>query len=572
MRKRRAVLIVSVCGLATGSCMSVRNGALGFDEPRELTADQQVKQVFNRLTFGPEPGDLVRVRADELDGWLQEQLHPDRIADSTGDSIVAQFATQRMSVKELADSFPSQDIFIRDLRKSRSVPPGAPFTFTHDDSAAYKALNDRGARLAQQIQAVKMARAVFSRRQLLEVMTDFWENHFSVFSGKMPTRFSLLEYDRDVIRPHALGKFRDLLGAVAKSPEMLYYLDNWQSQSDSLHQNLAELGNLARAASVADSTRIRAAVRKRVQGINENYARELLELHTLGVDGGYTQRDIINVARAFTGWTIDDPRAGGGFVFRPGMHDADGKIVLGHQLPAGRGIEDGENVLDILVHQPATAHFLATKLVRHFVSDNPPASLVNRAAKTFLRTDGDIREVMLTIATSPEFYSRAYYRQKVKEPFELVASTLRALDATPDTTSRSAQLAASLGQPIFGRLTPDGWPDNSAAWINTGSILARINFGAAVANGRIPAVSLKRWKPAATLEAKPFDSQVDGVVDYVLEGEASPDTRQILVGELNPIAAPNQTAAVAPPPAVKPADMLALLVGLALGAPEFQHR
>lgn len=571
MLKRRAVLIVSVCGLAAGGCMSVRNGALGFDEPRELTADQQVKQVFNRLTFGPAPGDLSRLRADELDGWLQEQLHPDRIADPAGDSIVAQFATQRMSVKELADSFPSQDIFVRNLRKAQSIPPGAPFIFSHDDSATYKVLNDRGARLAQQIQAAKMARAVFSRRQLLEVMTDFWENHFSVFSGKMPTRFSLLEYDRDVIRPHALGKFRDLVGAVAKSPEMLYYLDNWQSQSDSLHQNLGELENLARAKTAADSARIRAAVRKRVQGINENYARELLELHTLGVDGGYTQKDIINVARAFTGWTIDDPRAGGRFVFRPGMHDADDKTVLGHELPAGRGIEDGENVLDILVRQPATAHFIATKLVRHFVSDNPPVSLVNRAAETFLRTDGDIREVMLTIATSPEFYSRANYRQKVKEPFELVASTLRALDATPDTTSRSAQLAAGLGQPIFGRLTPDGWPDNSAAWINTGSILARINFGAAVANGRIPGVSLKRWKPAGTLSGKPFGSQVDGVVDYVLEGEASPDTRQILVGEQNPIAASNETAAAAPP-VVTPADMLALLVGLALGAPEFQHR
>ena len=552
--------------------MSLHNSAQRYDEPRELTADEQVKQVFNRLTFGPEPGDLVRVTADKLDDWLQGQLRPETIADRRGDSIVAQFLTQRMSVRELADSFPSQDVFIRDLRKERSIPPGAPFAFSGDDSARFKALNDRGSRLAQQILAAKIARAVFSRRQLLEVMTDFWENHFSVFSGKMPTRFSLLEYDRDVIRPHALGKFRDLLGAVAKSPEMLYYLDNWQSQSDSLHQNLGELENLARAKSLSDSTRIRAAARKRVQGINENYARELLELHTLGVDGGYTQRDIIDVARAFTGWTIDDPRAGGGFVFRPAMHDADEKSVLGHHLAAGRGIEDGENVLDILVGQPATARFIATKLVRHFVSDNPPVSLVNRAAETFLRTDGDIREVMITIATSPEFYSRAYYRQKVKEPFELVVSTLRVLGATPDTTSRSAQLAANLGQPIFGRLTPDGWPDNSAAWINTGSILARINFGTAVANGRIPGVSLKRWKPAATLEGKPFDSQVDSVVDYVLEGEASPETRQVLVGEMNPIAAPERTPGMETSRAVTPADMLALLVGLALGAPEFQHR
>ena len=571
MRHCQSVLTAFAASIIAG-CATLPNASGAFDEPRELTADQQVKQVFNRLTFGPRPGDLSGVTPVGLDSWIDEQLHPEQIADPYGDSIVAQFMTQRMSVKELADSFPSQDVFIRDLRKVRAIPAGVSFAFSHDDSAAYKALNDRGGRLAQQIVAAKLARAVFSRRQLLEVMTDFWENHFSVFSGKMPTRFSLLEYDRDVIRPHALGKFRDLLGAVAKSPEMLYYLDNWQSQSDSLHQNLGELENLANAKTSADSTRIRTAVSRRRQGINENYARELMELHTLGVDGGYTQADIINVARAFTGWTIDDPRAGGGFVFRPGMHDADEKTVLGHQLPAGRGIEDGEDVLSILARQPATARFIATKLVRHFVGDNPPASLVSRAAQTFLRTDGDIREVMHTIATSPEFYSREYYRQKVKEPFELVASTLRALDATPDTTSRSAQLAAGLGQPMFGRLTPDGWPDNSAAWINTGSILARINFGAAVANGRIPAVSLKRWKPAAALEGKPFDSQVDGVVDYVLEGEASPDTRQILVGEQNPIAALNQKAAVALPPVATPADMLAMLVGLALGAPEFQRR
>jgi len=570
LRARSSALLVFVSFVLAG-CASLRSRMPGFEEPRELPADQQVKQAFNRLTFGPAPGDLESVNAKDLDTWLLEQLDPQRISDSRADSVLAQFSTQRNSVRELADSFPSQDVFIRELRKQRSIKPGDPFALLPDDSARLKGLNDSGNHLARQIAAAKVARAVFSRRQLLEVMTDFWENHFSVYSGKMPTRFSLLEYDRDVVRPHALGKFRDLLGAVAKSPEMLYYLDNWESQADSLHMNMSEAHASGLAKSTGDSLRIRAGMRRRRQGINENYGRELLELHTLGVDGGYSQRDIIDVARAFTGWTINDPRAGGGFVFRPSMHDAESKHVLGHNLPAGRGAEDAEEVLDILARQPATARFIATKLVRHFVSDAPPPSLVNRAADTFLRTDGDIRQVIITIATSPEFYSRANYRLKVKEPFELVVSTLRALGADPDTTGRSAQLAASLGQPIFGRFTPDGWPDNAEAWINEGSMLNRINFGAAAASGRVPGISLNRWRPASTLLSLPFPEQVDGVVASVLEGEASPETHQVLIEETNPFA-PVNTPMGPKPPGTTPAARLALLVGLALGAPEFQHR
>jgi uncharacterized protein (DUF1800 family) len=569
-RSFRCALVVWSLFIAAG-CAPLRNSASPYDEPRELTADQQVKQVFNRLTFGPEPGELASVNAKDLDNWLVQQLEPQQIVDSRADSILSQFVAEQRTVRELADSFPSQDVFIRELRKERSLRPADPFTMSTDDSARLKGLNDRGNRLAQQIGAAKVARAVFSKRQVLEVMTDFWENHFSVYSGKMPTRFSLIEYDRDVIRPHALGKFRDLLGAVARSPEMLYYLDNWQSQADSMHMNLDELHALMLAKTSGDSSRVIAGMRRRRQGINENYGRELLELHTLGVDGGYSQRDVIDVARAFTGWTINDPRAGGSFVFRPSMHDAGEKHVLGHTLAAGRGQEDGEEVLDILARQPATARFIATKLVRHFVSDAPPKPLVDRVAAVFLHSDGDIRQLIMTIATSSEFYSMANYRRKVKEPFELVVSTLRALDADPDTTGRSAQLSASLGQPIFGRLTPDGWPDNAEAWINTGSMLNRINFGATATTGRIPGVFLRRWKPAATLLPMPFEQQVDGVVESVLEGEASPETRQVLIEGTNPIA-PMSKPADPQARQATPIANLAILVGLALGAPEFQHR
>jgi uncharacterized protein (DUF1800 family) len=536
---------------------------------RDLTADQQVKQALARLTFGARPDEISRIGPDGLDRWLLGQLEPEKTNDFSCDSLVSTFSTQHMTVKELADSFPSQDIFIRELRRQRGLAPNASFVLSADDSARMKSLNDRGNRVAQQIIAAKMTRAIFSERQLLEIMTDFWENHFSVYYGKMPTRFSLLEYDRDVIRPRALGKFRDLLGAVARSPEMLYYLDNWQSQADSVHDNLGELTNLKKAKTEQDSARIRAAVLKRRQGLNENYGRELLELHTLGVDGGYTQQDVINVARALTGWTVDDPRAGGGFVFRPAMHDASPKLVLGHQLPGGRGIEDGEEVLDIVARHPSTARFIARKLVRHLVSDSVPTSLVDRAAAAFTRTDGDIRQVLATIVTSPEFYSRAAYRAKVKTPFELVVSTMRAMDQLPDTTPRTAQLPSRLGQPVFGRLTPDGWPDDAQEWINSGAVLNRINFGTIAANGGLPGVTIDRWPPAASLRTAPFAEQVDGVIGELLGGEVSPETRSILLSGVNPLAgampASNTADANAP-------RRLKDLIGLTLGAPEFQRR
>jgi uncharacterized protein (DUF1800 family) len=423
-------------------------------------------------------------------------------------------------------------------------------------------------------------------------MTDFWENHFTVFSGKGLTRLFIPEYDRDVIRPRALGNFRDLLGAVAKSPAMLFYLDQFQSTVDSTHNSLRGV-RLPRA---------RTALRAR--GLNENYARELLELHTLGVDGGYTQRDVIEVARALTGWSMN-PRQDAEFTFRPEIHDADAKIVLGHRLPAGRGVEDGEAVLDIMARHPATAHFIARKLAIRFVSDDPPPALVERAAQTFLETDGDIREVVRTIVTSPEFFSRAAYHSKVKSPFELVASALRAVGAQPDTTPRSAQVVAFLGQPIFGHQAPNGWPETGDAWMNAGAILNRINFGLSLASGRVPGASVAQWSEADKLRSASRTQQVDAVVSAFLGGQASPDTRDILLSGENPLArklagSVDSTAAAmddasendnasmndvtrAPRPGrrgVRSAPLgapmqlsgLAQVVGLAIGAPEFQRR
>jgi uncharacterized protein (DUF1800 family) len=565
-------------------------------EPREQTADQQVRHALDRLGFGPRPGDVARVRELGVDRWIALQLDPDHVSDSASDALVASaFETYHADTRDLVALAQAGQQAIRqrarqaaqqgDTANRRELRADA----MRDDPQLREQLR-RGRRVVGDVQAVKLARAVASERQLEEVMTDFWENHFSVFAGKGQTRIFIPSYDRDVIRPRVLGRFRDLLGAVAKSPAMLFYLDQFQSTVDSAHTPLRN----------ARSPRMRPRVRAR--GLNENYARELLELHTLGVDGGYSQRDVIEVARALTGWTMN-PRQGAGFVFRPEIHDADAKVVLGHRLAPGRGIEDGEEVLDIVARHPATARFIARKLAIRFVSDDPPPALVERAAATFRRTDGDISETVRTIVTSPEFFSRAAYRAKVKSPFELVASALRAVGARPDTTPRSAQLVGFLGAPIFGHQAPNGWPETGDSWMNAGAILNRINFGLALAGGRVPGASLAQWPEAARLRNASREQQADAVVSAFLGGQASPDTREILIKGENPLAtrlaAHGDSVPVAPTmesndgepmttmqenargrlnaratPLGRPVQLegLAQVVGLAIGAPEFQRR
>jgi uncharacterized protein (DUF1800 family) len=438
-------------------------------------------------------------------------------------------------------------------------------------------------RIAEEVQVTRVGRALLSERQLLEVMTDFWLNHFSVFSGKgIRQQYYLADYENRVIRPRALGNFRDLLGAVAKSPAMLFYLDNWESAADSGRPRLVNPNALAvrravrrRVPSAANPQSPAAQVLQRLRraGLNENYGRELLELHTLGVDGGYTQQDVISAARALTGWTIAGPRQGGGFTFTPFMHDAGEKRILGRTLKAGRGVEDGEELLDIVARHPSTARHIAFKLARRFVSDTPSAALVERAAAAFTRTDGDIREVVRTIVTSPEFFSREAYRAKVKSPFEVVLSALRAVDAQPDRTIRTAQVVATLGQPIFGRQTPDGWPETADGWLGTGAILNRINFGLVLAAGRLPGANPLAVPGVEMLRQASREEQVDAVVHAFLGGDASSVTRAVLVTGRNPLleqaATDSSARANAPLPPVRG---LAQVIGLALGSPEFQRR
>jgi uncharacterized protein (DUF1800 family) len=341
----------------------------------------------------------------------------------------------------------------------------------------------------------KILRAAYSERQLHEVMTDFWFNHFNVFAGKGPTQQYLTEYERDAIRPHVLGTFRDLLGATAKSPAMLFYLDNWQSVDPEGGERMAARREFAqrRFGLMAPPGRNPNAPAPQPgppqkRGLNENYGRELMELHTLGVDGGYTQADVVNVARAFTGWTIDQPRQGGGFRFEPRFHDEREKIVLGHRIKGGGGQSDGEQVLDILAKHPSTARFIATKLARRFVADTPPPALVDRAAATFRQTGGSIREVVRTIVTSPEFFGADAYRAKVKTPFEFVASAVRATGADVMDAMPLGQAVRQLGMPLYMCQPPTGYADRADAWVNTGALLNRMNLALQLVSGGVRAV------------------------------------------------------------------------------------
>jgi uncharacterized protein (DUF1800 family) len=369
----------------------------------------------------------------------------------------------------------------------------------------------------------KLFRALYSNRQLEEVLVDFWMNHFNVFNGKGPERLLLTSFERDAIRPNVLGRFRDLLLATARHPAMLFYLDNWQSQAprDDIRPPIGPNG--------APLPR---------PGLNENYGRELMELHTLGVDGGYTQQDVIAVARAFTGWTIYDLTRYAEFQFNPANHDRKEKVVLGHTLPAGRGEQDGLDVIDILVRHPSTATFISKKLAQRFVADTPPASLVERMAATFTKTGGDIRAVLQTMFASAEFFSEGAWRRKLKSPLEVVVSAARALNADVTDPFVLAQRIADLGQPLYGKVEPSGYPSTGEAWANSAGIIGRIDFATALIAGQIPGtrvdVSRFNFKTPAALAADllgtaPSPAMLAAIEKGIQDKEATPSMLATLV-------------------------------------------
>jgi uncharacterized protein (DUF1800 family) len=554
-----------------------------------LTEEQRIVHVLNRLGFGARPGDVERVKAVGLENYINQQLNPEKIADSVAENKVRDLNALNLTTAELYEKYPQPGQLVRQLQQrgmlpedlaearenrvkgganaapgempkndsmeapknNQTQPPANPLENPKYREMIQKFYRENGLQQPQRIiadlHASRILRAVYSERQLQEVMVDFWTNHFNIFAGKGADRWLLPAYDRDTIRPFAMSKFSTLLEATAKSPAMLFYLDNFQSVSP----------NSGRANPLRPQQQRR--------GINENYARELMELHTLGVDGGYTQKDVQEVARCFTGWTIFQPRGGaaaanamvgegarrnaGTFFFQARVHDDGEKTVLGHKIPAGGGIKDGLMVLDILAHHPSTAKFIATKLVRHFVSDNPPPALVDRVAATFTKTDGDIRETLKTIFFSNEFNSTEAYRAKIKRPFELVISAIRSLGADTNGGPGTHQWIARMGEPLYGFQTPNGYSDTAESWVNTGGLLERMNFGLALASNRIPGTSVNLSK-LSTDQSKVMDEYLR----TLLGGEVSAATREALLKQLDQ------------------SDPVTKVVGLILGTPEFQRQ
>ena len=463
------------------------------------------------------------------------------------------------------------------------------------------ALNHPEGVVDQEVQFAKLLRAVYSQRQLEEVLADFWFNHFNIFIGKGADRYLVTAYERDVIRPHVLGKFKDLLIATAQSPAMLFYLDNWQSEGPNSD---AALGRPAHpmgpyrarrpwlypqpSPGAPGSTVQRANLGpKKRSGLNENYARELMELHTLGVEGGYTQHDVTEVARVFTGWTIEEPQRGGGFVYRPRLHEPGPKTVLGHKIKED-GEGEGIEVLNLLARQPATARFISTELAQRFVSDNPPPSLVDAMSKTFLKTDGDIREVLRTMLASPEFWAPEVYRARVKTPLEFVASSLRATQADVTDPLPLLQTLNKMGQQLYGCQPPTGYSTKSDVWVNSAALLDRMNFGLALASNKLPGTSLdlaELMNAGATRPTSPAPARANikpatppsGVADdayqeqlqleqALLAGNVSKQTHDTIEQR---IVAPEAEAETQ---AGNHAPNINVIAGLLLGSPEFQRK
>jgi uncharacterized protein (DUF1800 family) len=413
-----------------------------------LTEEQKTIHFLNRTSFGPTRETVDRVRKIGFRAYLDEQLRPEKIDDSAAEKKVASLKTMRLSTQELIELYPRPKV-----AREQAMMTGGEM---------------QGVRtVILELQQARLIRAVDSQRQLYELMVDFWSNHFNIFAAKGADRWLATSYDRDTIRPHTFGRFRDLLLATAQSPAMLFYLDNWLSADP-------------------NSSGARLGAKNRKRGLNENYARELMELHTIGVDGGYSQKDVMEVARCFTGWTLRRPRGEGEFVFDPRIHDRGEKNVLGTRIPSGGGMEDGVKVIDLLARHPATARFIASKLARRFISDNPPAALVDRAAGAFRQSDGDIPTVLRTVIESPEFFAPEAYGAKVKKPLEFVASALRATASNTEITHQLLRYLARMGEPLFLAQPPTGYPDVGSAWISADMLLTRVNFATDLISNRIP--------------------------------------------------------------------------------------
>lgn len=578
-------------GVGHGSAASAQAGWSGSLDPQ-----RKVIQLVSRITFGLRPGDLDHVRHKGLNAFLDEQLHPERLDDSALQARLANLPTLSMSTGELMRKYPAPNQFQQarmhmemESTRQQGLAPSHAATAPGMDGMSSTRASDASQEVVTELGREGLLRALYSERQLEEVMVQFWMNHFNIFAGKGPDKWMLTSFERDTIRPHALGKFEDLLVSTARSPAMLFYLDNWMSAAPG--SNPEPLlgrreafdagwrrfgGGLMPAAFTAGNSGPRflsntGAPNGQKRGLNENYGRELMELHTLGVDGGYTQQDVIELARCLTGWTVRRPREEAEFFFNPNIHDDGPKTVLGHKIAAGRGIEDGLDALHILATHPSTARFVSLKLCRRFVSDNPPISLVERASDDFAKTNGDVRAVLKTILSSPEFYSEAAYRVKVKSPFEMAASTLRAFDAETDAARPLIGLMARMGEPPFRYQAPAGYADLENTWISSSSLLARLNFATTIVSNRVPGTRIDFASAAGNVESPA--SVVDDLSCRLTGEVLSAGSRQAILTSLQGIQAQSAPAAQSPP-----ADerewfaTVATVAALVIGSPEFQRR
>ncbi len=569
LQKITTLLMISAIVCPTFVAAKVADSENG---KKSLTETQKIIHVLNRLGFGVRPGDIEKVKSIGIEKYIEQQLNPSSINDSTADAKVKNLNILTMSNEELFAKYPNPGAVMTavaqknglqrddlqnirpnqnqntDEMKENQMSEADKQKYQKEIAEMYRKYNlGRPNQITQQLISSRLLRATYSERQLQEVMTDFWSNHFNVYANKAATRWFLPEYDRDVIRPNALGNFKDLLLATAKSPAMLFYLDNFQSISPNANNNNNRRRNGAN----------QQQKQKQQRGINENYAREIMELHTLGVEGGYTQEDIREVARAFTGWTIVDARGyrrafaamangktdqrterqmrqagipldtpSGTFYFNERWHDDDKKTVLGQKVDEG-GMKDGLKVIEILVNHPSTAKFIARKLAVKFVSDTPSEKLVSRVAEAFTKSKGDIKTTLRALFTSEEFFAAENYRAKIKTPFELLVSSLRTLGA--DTNGRQIQsLLGKMGEQLYGYQAPTGYPDTAEDWVNTGALLERMNFSVALSSNQIPGtrVDLKKF------EAKEKPQILENSLAAILYGEVNPNTKQMLFKQI----------------------------------------
>jgi uncharacterized protein (DUF1800 family) len=501
-------------------------------------ASKQALHVLNRLAFGPRPGEIEAVAATGVAAWIGAQLRPGSLADAAVEAKLRKLPAISMSIGQLQETYPQPKVAA--AAASRAAAASAPAS---GSAVAVVPQAEAPSAMVHDLVSQKILRATESERQLQEVLVDFWFNHFNVVSDKGKVKWYLIPYEREAIRPHVFGRFRDLLGATARHPAMLFYLDNWQS--------VAEQGGDG-------------GIPKPGRGLNENYGRELLELHTLGVDGGYTQDDVRETARAFTGWTIENPGAEAVFAFHPKQHDKGDKRVLG-KVVASDGEGDGERVLDLLAGHPKTAHFLAAALCQKFHSDNPPESLVKHVTEVFTKSGGDLTRVYEAIFTAPEFWSDAAFRTKTKTPFELVASALRAVGAETTEAEPVSREIDKLGEPLYRCAPPTGYKETADAWVSTGGLLGRINFGLALGAGRIKGTVFDRDELTGNPPPEGDEALVDRLSANVLHTAPSAATRAIIVRELGHATAPIPYQE--PPPSAVP-----LTLGLLLGSPEMQKQ